>query len=112
MTAQIYYNLRTGLWSVRSGGRVIAHLAELTLGGCVPHVGESSRQKVIERRCRSVHAWIKGSAWSEGASIPPGAERVSYNPYRCGYFTFADGTAYTGGDRAWFDAAGRMWAVR
>lgn len=92
MRVQVYKNLRNGTWSVRSKGKVIAHLAECILADVTFRVSEKRRQAVIAKRCREVHAWAEGEVVealpAEYAAVP-----VTYNPYRCGTFTRRDSGA-------------------
>jgi hypothetical protein len=90
MQVHVYFNLRTGLWSVRDPKtrKVIDHRHSLTLRSVRFVVSEASRQRVLRERRRAVHAWAVGII-CEGA----GSVRVTYNPYRCGTFTTEDGSA-------------------
>lgn len=97
----VYKNLICGDWSVaevkgsKGKGRVIAHCREIVLADVTFHVSEASRQTVIRKGERSVHAWVIGTVWLGpssgwlevhcGAPVP-----VTYNPYRCGSFTRRD----------------------
>lgn len=82
---QVYKNLHRGDWSVRVGGKVVAHTAECFLSNVTFKVRESARQAVLAKHQRSVHAWCEGElmAW-----VPVGERRaVTYNPYRAHLFT-------------------------
>jgi hypothetical protein len=60
---RVWFNLHRRDWSTRavSGARV-QPAAAVRLLDAVCHVNEAERQRVIARRCRSVHAWINGTA--------------------------------------------------
>jgi hypothetical protein len=87
---QIYFNLRTHVWSIRQRGRVVAHAPYVVAKGCSFHVGESSRLAMVAKGQRSVHAWVTAESVETfdaiPAELPEGVERVTYNPYRCGSF--------------------------
>lgn len=91
----VYKNLIRGDWSVaelkgsRGKGKVIAHCREVILADVTMHVSEASRQAVIAKRCRSVHAWCVGTIACSVESVHP-AVPVTYNPYRAGTFTRRD----------------------
>jgi hypothetical protein len=89
--ASIHFNLRTHLWSVidrRPKHRqvVIATERAAVIYGAVCKVSESSRQIVLQKHCRSVHARIWGE-WTKGETVSPaGLRPLQYNPYRAGCF--------------------------
>ena len=63
LSMRVWFNLHRRDWSTRavSGARV-QPAAAVRLLDAVCHVNEAERQRVIARRCRSVHAWINGTA--------------------------------------------------
>ena len=89
---QVYKNLHRGDWSVRKGGKVVAHEREVWLADCSFHVAARARERVVRTKCREVHAWAIGEL-TEGhgvaASVASG-RAFTYNPYRCATFTFRD----------------------
>ncbi|MFG1544864.1 hypothetical protein [Halobacteriovorax sp. ZH2_bin.1] len=82
----VYKNLHNGRWSVKHKGKVVAHLRELSLKPTKYHVNNNARLKVIEKKCRNVHAWINGefvyAKKTDGAYDYP----ASYNPYKFAFF--------------------------
>jgi len=79
MRVQVYKNLIRGDWSVRRKGKVIAHVGECVLANVKFHVGESSRQRVIAKRCREVHAWATGDLVE---TAPQGKRTpITYRPF-------------------------------
>jgi hypothetical protein len=88
----VYFNLRTRLWSIRHKGKVIAHARYVVLRDAVGVVSEKGRQRVIAKQCRSVHAVIRGTLDSYSDVIPSDLEgrAVSYNPYRAPTFYHCD----------------------
>jgi hypothetical protein len=91
---RVHFNLHLHDWSIVAlegpeKGRVIGRADQLTLKDCTFRVSETSRQKVIERKCRSVHAWVFGYLTAT-TSVPPEAIEFTYNPYRAPTFTLRD----------------------
>ena len=112
--AQVYKNLNLKLWSVRNPktGRVIAHASHVTMVDVVFRVQEGARQRVIERRCRTVHAYAVGEVTSHGAHVPfrgRGWTRVRYNPYKSENFVTVSGRPVHGAKSLRFDHDG-CWA--
>jgi hypothetical protein len=96
---RVHYCLRgrhKGQWSItdyRPGHKrlVLCHVSEAVLtGNCRFLVSEASRQRVLGKQCRQVHAWVSG-LWCPGQTAPPTANRISYNPYYSGTFHRYDG---------------------
>ncbi|WP_417353557.1 hypothetical protein [Flavobacterium alkalisoli] len=81
----IYFNLHKKLWSVKHKGKVVAHVENVTIQPTKYHVNENARLKVINQKCRSVHAWINGKLIDFEAKEVDGTT-VSYNPYKLGQF--------------------------
>jgi hypothetical protein len=117
---KVYKNLHNGLWSVLYKGKVVAHLKEVLLDTVVFHVCEKMRQKVIEQQQKKVHAYAIGRynnsplAQAEHATLSRELldERVSYNPYKCGYFvTVPDGRMVYGATMARLDHTG-VWTYQ
>ncbi len=86
----IYRNLRTGTWSVRHRGKVIAHLDKLaTVGPVHFKVSQSGRNRVLEEGRKNVHAYVVAEQLVE---LPLkirvyNQEEVYYNPYELDTFT-------------------------
>ena len=105
---QVHFHLRKKVWSIterRPGHKrlVLDHVPACVLYHCVFHVGEKTRQTVIRTQVRSVHAWIVGEDWVPGETASTdGLRRISYNPYRAGYFHTADGRPVWSADRVVF----------
>ncbi len=95
MRAQAYRNLRTGTWSVRSGGRVVARPRTVVMSGCRMIVREAARQQILRGGHRSVHAWVDGIIEKMDCTIrvPVGAVRFGYSPRCAGTFTIRPGYA-------------------
>jgi hypothetical protein len=83
----VYRNLHKAFWSVRSGGKVIAQLSRIQLIECTCHVSEAARQIVLDTRCRSVHAYIKGRILDHPIlTTTHSTPTVVYRPYARGCF--------------------------
>lgn len=112
MQVIVYKNLRRGDWSIaalkgqRGRGPVIAHAAQVTLSNVTFFVSEASRQTVIAKHERSVHAYCIGTMTD--AQATPITE-VTYNPYRAGAFTTRDGTRITKARTVAFAADGKAY---
>lgn len=109
----VYKNLRRGDWSIaalkgaRGRGPLIGHAAEVVLADVDFHVSEATRQTVVAKRERSVHAYAIGTL-VEASSAECGA-RVSYNPFRGPHFTTDDGAAVTHAETVIFAADGKAY---
>jgi hypothetical protein len=79
----VYRNLRRagGCWSVREGGRVVAHVPEIAL---------LDVRLVVQPGVRSVHAVARGSR-TDFAGVPEGAVEVGYSPWHAEVFTVRPG---------------------
>jgi len=109
----VYRNLNRGGWSVatvrgRVGvGRVIDHVASVTLANVRFHVQPAAQAKVAAGAARTVHAWAIGDiAECDGMRL-----EVLYNPRRCGFFHLEDGSRVDSAARVAFAADGRAYAL-
>jgi hypothetical protein len=107
----VYRNLHKRCWSVRSKGKLIAQVDAIQLGGCTCHVREAARQIVIARKCRSVHAYVKGRI--HHGPFPNAADCVAtivYRPYVSGDFFDPVTSAPVGGaEHMVFSEAGKVY---
>lgn len=86
---EVYRNVnKKGVWySVRQGGKVVAHVTEISLRDCVFIVQEKGRERVKKTGRKNVHAWVEGWLTNYAkARIGKVMEPISYNPYRSKYF--------------------------
>lgn len=88
----VYRNLHRALFSVRAlsgpdAGRVIAHLAEVSLRDAEFRVSEAGRQKVLTERRKNVHAGVAGCFAAERLVRTGGGRGISYDPYKAATFT-------------------------
>jgi hypothetical protein len=74
MKAFVYFNLHSGLWSVKAldgflKGKVVGHAERIRLKDCKLKVSEAGRQRVLRERCKNVHAGVVGeivcTQWNE-----------------------------------------------
>ena len=87
LRVRVYRNLHNGLFSVQHRGRVVAHLAQLTLSGVTFQVQPAGRAKVLATRTKNVHAYVSGTIAFPAVVTRRNPDRVTYNPYRAGHFT-------------------------
>lgn len=86
-----YRNLHHGLFSVQHKGRVVAHVATLTLADARFTVQPAGQARVLATGQKQVHAFVSGTV-TDLATL---GERVSYDPYKAGAFTATDGQPVT-----------------
>lgn len=87
----IYKNLHNGLFSVKQGGLVVAHLDSVLLVNVSFKVNESGRERVIREKKKNVHAFIVGYIVSVNHTPASLLKRaITYNPYKFNYFYFKD----------------------
>jgi hypothetical protein len=86
----VYFNVRTGDYSVRKQGRVVLHTENIALRDCEFRVWESGRQKVLKTGAKNVHAFVVGTIDESGRA--PSCSRqtaVRYNPFETETFVEA-----------------------
>ena len=87
----IYKNLHNGLFSVKQGGLVVAHIESVLLASVSFKVNESGRERVIKEQKKNVHAFIIGYVLNVNHTPMSLLKRaISYNPYKYNYFYFKD----------------------
>lgn len=98
----IYKNLHNGLFSVKQGGLVVAHVASVTLTSVTLKVSEAGRQRVLRDKQKNVHAFVVGMIKDINKPCDQVGARLSYNPYKAAYFTWCDNgrKAIIGADEA------------
>ena len=137
----VYYNLHKKIWSIKRGGRVREHAAEVIV---VPMEGkttvefvvsEPGRQRVLREQRKNVHAYVRGDAiveGPEGSALHPRENaqylrnwsemvedaadtmlmRVTYNPYQGPTFTVAGSDRPVNRARYVFmDSGKNLWAL-
>lgn len=83
----LYRNTTRSCWSLRQGGRVVAHLASAALADVTLHASEPARLRYLRTGHRTVHAWARGRLVD--AARPADAIRLSYQPARAAGFLAA-----------------------
>jgi len=111
-SVHVYRNLHKRCWSVRAKGNVIAHVPAIQLLGCTCHVSEAARQTVIATKCRSVHAYVKGTITH--SPIPDTADSsiitMVYLPYVSGkFFDPVTKVPIKSAERMVFSEAGKVY---
>lgn len=70
-------------------GKVLGYSPVVGITDVKLTVSEQSRQRVLERRVRSVHAWIEGNMLATKEALPEGLQshrKITYQPYVSGFF--------------------------
>lgn len=83
----VYKNLHNGMFSVKQGGLVVAHVDSIMLSPAVFNVNQAGRQRVLIEKKKNVHAYVIG--YVEGVNMDVevgGMIPVSYNPYKFKHF--------------------------
>lgn len=92
---RVHLNLHRGDFSISDPktGRVMASCDDVTLSGVTFQVSETTRQRVIAKQRRRVHAWAKGTLVAvDSKPTIEGHPVVTYNPYRAPTFTKGNGS--------------------
>jgi hypothetical protein len=85
--AQVYFNLKRKIWSIKQNGEVVGHTPAVTIrGGIKFDVSESGRQYTIKKQSRFVHAWIHGIIESIDELDSTEMHGIKYNPYENEFF--------------------------
>lgn len=90
MRVDVYKNLNQGGFSILCAKTrmVLAHADAVHISEFTFHVNEKARLKILERQCRSVHAWIRGTFVHADCDRPKTCEEtIYYNPYVTSKFT-------------------------
>ncbi|WP_240416543.1 hypothetical protein [Paenibacillus periandrae] len=87
---QIYKNLNRDCFSVKNktSGLVVAYVQTATIRIAKFHVSKKGRQRVLDKKVRSVHAWVEGF-FVAGESEKPSSVTFHtgyYNPYKVDTF--------------------------
>jgi hypothetical protein len=80
MQVRVYRNLHRGCYSVSQQGRVIFHIAEISLVDCTMVVRQAGRNRCLRERRKNVHAFIAGHVATATRSNAP-STRLRYDPY-------------------------------
>lgn len=104
----VYRNLARSCWSLRVGGRVVAHVQAIALRDVSLVIRPGALARVRTRRVREVCAHARGTV--ADAPRHADARRLRFDPYADGRFT-ADGDPITAASAAWFEADGSAWCT-
>ena len=107
----VYRNLTRSCWSVREGGRVVAHKPTIALTDVTMVVQPGGRARVLRTGVREVHAWCRGTR-TELAGVPAGAVEIGYSPWHAPHFTSRPGFSKVMACRLIvFTNTGTAWAL-
>lgn len=106
---EAYWNRTRRLFSVRRGGRVIAHVPALALAGCRFRASEAGRLRCLRTAARDVHALVTGEPCD--APRPADAVRVGHRLSETGFRRRDTGEIITRADVVWFEVGGSAWAL-
>lgn len=109
MTTEIYRNLTRRCWSLREGGRVVAHVAAAALADVTLHASEPSRLRFLRTGRRTVHAWARGVLVD--AARPADAVRLHYRPASAPGFRSPSGALVRKACLMRFESDGTAWAA-
>lgn len=105
---QAYWHTRRRLWSLREGGRVVAHEPRVMLLDVSLVVLPGAVTRVRVRRQREVCAWADGQRVIAGPG--GGGFRLLFDPYRWATFVLAeDETPVTGCRVLRLEPNGEAW---
>lgn len=100
-SVEVYKNLHKNCYSIKQDGLVKGHTHELSLLDCTFHVNKKGRDRVRKKKCKEVHAWVKGRISedfdAESMPMPKFDDKVHYDPYLHDEFMTLHGT-YRGAD--------------
>ncbi|GGJ42337.1 hypothetical protein GCM10008938_30570 [Deinococcus roseus] len=85
-------NLHKRQYSLREKGRVVGYASTLTLQHCTFEVNETTRQRVMRRGQKEVHAFVVGDRIAD-QPVPAEAVQIGYNPFLQGQFFRKDSGA-------------------
>jgi hypothetical protein len=106
---RVHRNLHKACWSLTVRGERVRHVGAFALAGVRFVVSAAGRARVLAKKVRAVHAWADGAEAAAPADLT-GFVRVSYNPFRAGTFTTADGAPVRGAELVAFTADGKCMA--
>ena len=109
LAVDAYWNRSRSLFSVRRGGRVVAHVPALALQGCLFRASEAGRLRCLRLGTRDVHAVVTGEPCD--APRPAHAIRVGYRLSEPGFRRRDTNEIITRADLVWFEADGSAWAL-
>jgi hypothetical protein len=108
----VYWNTQRRLWSVRVRGRVAGHVPFITLRRCRMVIRETERLRAVQKRQRSVHAWVRGEPTDLTVDNAMGLVRFGYSPWHAEHFTIRPGYQPLHSARlVVFTARGEAWAL-
>lgn len=107
-----YRNLHNGKYSIvdLESRLVLGHAHSLTITNAWFFVRESGRQRVLKEKRKNVHAYVIGN-YAQDSADSRDREPVSYNPYKGGAFTKANGEPITRADSVSLTGGGAFYRM-
>lgn len=91
----VYKNLNKNCYSIKQNGLVVAHAERFCLRRFVPIIYEKGRQKVLQTKTKTVHAYLKGFYETSGMGCTAARGKlltqIKYDPYKYPFF-YTDNT--------------------
>ena len=112
---EVYRNLNRRCFSVRQGGKVVAHADGFVVENARAKISEAGRQRVIAERSKNVHAVIIGDRLVLGAIDSEGLgmlDELYYDPYKLDSFINRRTGEKVVECRAVYFADGKAWIIR
>ena len=93
MTAKYYTyrNLKTGGFSIKYKGKVVAHLDTFTVVNPLFKVNKGGKARCIKDKQRNVHAYIVTETTPDEGVTQGLNNQITYNSYHDDFFHFLDG---------------------
>lgn len=86
MADEVYRNLRTGTWSLRSNGKVIDHPYGIVVLNATFVVQPAGNRRVRQEGRKNVHAFVRGErsymSMQDRVRLIPRMRKATYNPYQ------------------------------
>lgn len=110
----VYRNLKTGTYSLRLSGKVVAHPETLVLRDVKFVVQPAGYRRTRLEHQRCVHAFLRGLLDDESCPVepPPGAVRITYRPFSGPpSFITESGDPVSQAERVYCFPQGQVWGI-
>jgi len=112
---EVYRNLNRRCFSVRQGGKVVAHADGFIVENARAKISEAGRHRVLAERSKNVHAVIVGDRLDLGAIDSGGLDMLDelyYDPYKLDSFINRRTGEKVDECKAVYFAEGKAWIIR
>lgn len=111
--ADVYRNLLHKKVSIRSAGKVVGHAVGVVVTDVEFRVRPAGVQRIRRQGQREVVAYARGTVnvLAAAPTLPEGAVRVCFDPYRHETFVLEDGTPVHAADAFYMAAPCGSWVV-